>query len=494
MADGRVVSITAPRVAAPTARPHPALRDVAIGAAVLIACALFIFVDGATMPIVRWDESRNMVNALEMRASGWSVVTTYGGQPDLWNTKPPLAIWAMTLSTRAFGATEWALRLPSLLATLATLTLVMAFVRRVSGTMIPAAGAAAMLALSPGFFGEHAARTADYDAPLIFFTTLCALALFDVLHGRRPRVALAIAAAAGAAALMTKGIAGAMPLAGVAVYAAAVGRARRLLRPRVLAAAAAAALPLATWLMLREAAGAGFAAATWRNDVGGRYARSLIGDAKPVGFYLQQLAAGYLAGLPLLLAAPLSWRLGARRRERLAIGFALCVAVTQLAIVSAAASKLSHYLLPALPFAAIAAALGTGALARRLPRWPVVALVAIVMIVAAERAGTIRYRLEPAGEWRGAGLYGSLLAALPPGEVAVWEPAAPIEDQQHYVPELAAYRLIWAERGIAARQVVREAEIGDAPLVASCDPAIVALLRQRGPDVAGVAGCVAIAR
>ena len=76
----------------------------------------------------------------------------------------------------------------------------------------------------------------------------------------------------------------------------------------------------------------------------------------------------------------------------------------------------------------------------------------------------------------------------------MWEPAAPIEDQQHYVPELAAYRLIWAERGIAARQVVREAEIGDAPLVASCDPAIVALLRQRGPDVAGVAGCVAIAR
>ena len=488
----------APSLASPSAvrrpRRSPVVRDATIGAAVLAACALFIFADGATMPIVRWDESRNMVNALEMRASGWSVVTTYGGQPDLWNTKPPLAIWAMTLSTRVFGATEWALRLPSLLATLGTLALVMAFVRRVSGAMIPAAGAAAMLALSPGFFGEHAARTADYDAPLVLFTTLCALALFDVLHGRRARVALAVAAAAGAAALMTKGIAGAMPLAGVAVYAMAVGRARRLLRPRVLAAAAAAALPLAAWLMLREAAGAGFAAATWRNDVGGRYARSLIGDAKPAGFYVHQLAAGYLAGLPLLLAAPVAWQLGAHRRERLAIGFALCIAATQLAIVSAAASKLSHYLLPALPFAAMAAALGSWALARRLPRWPIVALVAIVAIVAAERAGTIRYRLEPAGEWRGGGLYGTLFAALPPGEVAVWEPAAPIEDQQHYAPELAAYRLIWAERGVAARHVVRAAEIGATPLVASCDPAIAAALRRRGRDLAGVPGCAAIAR
>ena len=34
------------------------------------------------MPIQLWDESRNVVNALEMQRSGLALVTTYDGAPD----------------------------------------------------------------------------------------------------------------------------------------------------------------------------------------------------------------------------------------------------------------------------------------------------------------------------------------------------------------------------------------------------------------------------
>ena len=62
-----------------------------MAAAILSFTALFIGLDIAERPIALWDESRLAVNALEMRQRGFSLVTTYGFAPDLWNTKPPLS-------------------------------------------------------------------------------------------------------------------------------------------------------------------------------------------------------------------------------------------------------------------------------------------------------------------------------------------------------------------------------------------------------------------
>ena len=152
----------------------------------LAVAAIFLFVDARTPPIVLWDESRNVVNALEMRHGGLGLVTTYEFRPDLWNTKPPLLIWLMTGSMALFGPSEWALRLPSGLAAMATLLILILFVRRMTGSAATALTAASFLLLSPGFFGEAGARTADYDALLLFFTTAYLQLLFGAVHKRRP--------------------------------------------------------------------------------------------------------------------------------------------------------------------------------------------------------------------------------------------------------------------------------------------------------------------
>jgi len=199
----------------------------------LLASALFLFLDGEVTPIVLWDESRNIVNALEMQRTGWSLVTTYEGQPDLWNTKPPLLIWLMSASVSLFGPSEWALRLPSALAALATLLMLLLFTRRVTGSLATACFAAGVLLLSPGFFGEHGARTADYDALLVFFTTLYFFALFWAVTRRRPGVRLAaVAGLAIAGAFLTKSVAGLVPGTGVALYLLATGRLGRLVARR----------------------------------------------------------------------------------------------------------------------------------------------------------------------------------------------------------------------------------------------------------------------
>jgi hypothetical protein len=54
------------------------------------------------------------VNAFEMTQQGMSLVTTYGIEPHLWNTKPPLQIWLMALTLKIFPHAEFALRTPAL--------------------------------------------------------------------------------------------------------------------------------------------------------------------------------------------------------------------------------------------------------------------------------------------------------------------------------------------------------------------------------------------
>ncbi|HXQ46208.1 MAG TPA: glycosyltransferase family 39 protein, partial [Caulobacteraceae bacterium] len=185
----------------------------------MAALGLFLASDIASHPIVLWDESRLAVNALEMSQRGFSLVTTYGFRPDLWNTKPPLLIWLEAASIDLFGASEWAVRLPSLLAAIATVALVMRFSWRISGSAFVAGAAGVLLALSPGYFGEHAAQSGDYETLLCLFTTAYVLVLFQVLHRRRPQpLAVVACGLLIAGACLTKGVAGLVPGAGVAAY------------------------------------------------------------------------------------------------------------------------------------------------------------------------------------------------------------------------------------------------------------------------------------
>jgi 4-amino-4-deoxy-L-arabinose transferase-like glycosyltransferase len=483
-----------------------------VTAAVLMLSAIFLFAGNHAIPIVLWDESRNVVNALEMKQTGLSLVTTYGGYPDLWNTKPPLLIWLMTGSTLLFGSSEWALRLPSMLAAMGTLWLVMYFVRRTTGSIGTGALAAIFLVLSPAMFGEHSARTADYDALLLFFVTAYLSLLFFCLHRMRPALStLALAAGAILCATLTKSVAGLIPGLGVGVYLVLLGRVPRLWRsPRYAVAAIGIAVSIILFLGVREAQTPGYLVAAWHNDAAGRFTDLLIGEKRSQSFYVRQLLAGYFSVTPLLLLSPLILS-HVRGRSRLVLAYSLCIICTQLVVISTATTKLNHYILPAMPFMAIAAAITLRAIVAYLLARPrldtvrgkllfVTSIVAVTLSLAGAEGAVVRRYHDPlqneAAEHQGAS-YGAILAALSRikgAHVTVIDPGFRLEETPHYMPVLRAYRLIWAERGLPTRYETdagRIAALHDS-IVASCAAPIVPDLLRRGADIAGVSGCAAI--
>ena len=477
---------------------------------VLAACAVFMFADVRVPPIVIWDESRLAVNALEMHLGGPSLVTTYGFQPDLWNTKPPLMIWLMQACIALFGPAEWAIRLPSNLAAMGVLLLVLLFTRRVTHSLGAGALAAVLLALSLGFFGEHGARTADYDALLSFFTTGYMLALFFAAHRRRPQAGLLLLAGAlVAGAVMTKTIAGLVPGFGLALYLLAVNRWRRPFEsPWYAAAGAVAAAPVAAFYGLRELQAPGYLAAVWGNDVGGRFGTALDQHAGPPWYYLRTtfLAPLFSAGA-LALGAPLAL-LGARGLARQALIFALLAALGVLVPISLSSTKLPQYALPAYPFLAIATAIAAHRLwtlleARRAaqPRSLLAAraVLGVLLVAIAAKACWFRWEYLPARQFYPQAMYGRLferLAAQGVRNVLVVERGPPgVGFPVGYAPQLRYYALVWRGKGLSVRQALSVPPADQrrpGTVLASCDPREVRAVGALGPDLTGVAGCAAI--
>lgn len=488
----------------------PIGRTAIIATLILIVSAIFLFVDRATMPIQLWDESRNIVNALEMRESGLGLITTFGGAPDLWNTKPPLLIWLMTASVGIFGATEWALRLPSMIAALGTILLLFWFVRRTSGSTSTALLAAMLMVLSPAYFGEHSARTADYDALLLFFVTAYLCLLFLALHQQRPsRALLALIGAAICCAFLTKSIAALVPGVGVVLYLLIARRWRRLwATPAYIVLAIGIVATIGIFLLLCEMQSPGYLRAAWFNDVSGRFGSSLVVE-KSRWFYITQLRAGFFSATPLLFLSPIALFF-ARGRIRLLLLFSLCITIGVLAAFTGAASKLNHYILPAIPFMAVAAAITAhlmlkraGAVWRSGARFSRLIAMALVVVavwpILMGGAGAIarRYYVPIVGEGARSGQYGALFARLTARAdrpILVIDPGFILEGKAHYAPVLLAYRQLWAARGVVIDHSTDLTMIDRAHgvILASCAADGVARLSAKGRDMAGIDGCVAV--
>ncbi|WP_404371481.1 ArnT family glycosyltransferase [Sphingomonas sp. MMS24-J45] len=477
--------------------------------ALFFSATFFLFVDRAAMPIQLWDESRNIVNALEMHARGFSLVTTYGGAPDLWNTKPPLLIWLMAGSVALFGPETWALRLPSMVAALATIALLFWFVRRTTGSRLTAMLAAALLVLSPAFFGEHSARTADYDALLLFFVTTYLCLLYLALERERPAPPLlALIGAAICCAFLTKSVAALVPGVGVVLYVTVARRWHRVItNPRYAAMALGVAGTVLLFLAAREWQAPGYLHAAWFNDVRGRFGSALV-LAKPRWFYLELLRAGFFAAGPLLLLAPVALFV-ARGPVRQVLLFSLCIVAATLAVFTCAASKLDHYILPAVPFMAVAAAvtcqlaiaqaravLATDARYARLVAAALLLVALVPVAMGVTGAVARRYYVRAVPEGARSGQYGALFDRIVPladRPILVVDPGFS-QGQPNYTPVLLGYRELWAARGVAIAHSTNLADANRAHrrILASCDAAAVPLIAARGRDIGGIPGCAAV--
>jgi 4-amino-4-deoxy-L-arabinose transferase-like glycosyltransferase len=135
-------------------------------------------------------------------------------------------IWLQAGAIKLFGYSVTAVRVPSFLAALATVGLLFGFATSSLRNWRGGVLACAVLITSGGYVQWHVARSGDYDALLILFQTAQLMLFFNYAEHRKPRHWWAFVIAV-ILAVMTKGVAGLVPLPAIAAYATGT----KMLRP-----------------------------------------------------------------------------------------------------------------------------------------------------------------------------------------------------------------------------------------------------------------------
>ena len=329
-----------------------------LGVSILAAIPLFIRLDA--LPLFIFDEGRLANNALEMVENGNWIVTHFEGEPDLWNTKPPLMIWLQALSMKLLGADLLAVRLPAALAGFVTILALFLFANRHTGSSLASWTASLILLTTPGYITTHSTRTGDYDALLTLCSTLFLFQFFGGMmeeDAARKRRRLWLAMGFFALGVLTKGIVIFLFSPGLLVFLAASRKPRALLRePHFYYATLAAAGVVALWYLGREWAQPSYLEAVVQNELGGRFLAVTEGHKGPWYFYLQNLwKSEFLPWIGLIpLAVWFAFRDPSAMRRPL-WGFLLIQSGFFLLILSLAKTKLNWYAIPVFPLLSLAA-------------------------------------------------------------------------------------------------------------------------------------------
>jgi hypothetical protein len=197
--------------------------------------------------ITAQDEALYANSAIAMAREGGWLTPRFMGRYALY--KPPLLIWAAAISGKILGISRLGLRLPILIFSALSLGLIFLWAGELAGWQ---AGAVAGALLFSNHLWNTLAALSMTDGLLLAFTIAAFYALFCD-PWLESRAALFGFSAAVAAAILTKGIAGILPLPVLGLYWLAVRRPERPAFLRVCLAAALALAFAAPWFVYQFA-------------------------------------------------------------------------------------------------------------------------------------------------------------------------------------------------------------------------------------------------
>jgi len=319
---------------------------------------MFVFSNLGVEPLQDFDEGWHAVIAHDIATNDNFLSYTEDGQLTTGSVKPPLYFWAMAICFKLLGYSEFAARLfPAACHVLMIMCVAVFCCRHLNWTV--ALAAAFLLSTHQLLVYHHGARTADIDAPLVWFLTLTMLGVYEWRGGRMPWWL----PLAWSCAVLTKGLATIQILPPLALWLL-WERDWRLAR-RVALVLVLGVLPLAVFLILREQAQPGAIQMLLEREFVGRIATE-IDDPEMNGplFYLERstrASAALLLGLAITLAAVrFRPRLAQQLQRPAEVGPLLRLlalwAIVPLILFSFAGTKRIWYMYPSLTAALILAA------------------------------------------------------------------------------------------------------------------------------------------
>jgi hypothetical protein len=327
---------------------------------VCFACYFAFFWNLDALSIQTYDEGRQAVNAIEMAQNGNYLVSYFNGKPDTWSTKPPLLIWLIVASMKLVGYNEMAVRLPSAIAASATVLLLFLFSKAYLKDLKAAVISSSVLLTTYGYVERHVARTGDFDALLTFWMTSYFLAYFLYLNEKKNKGWYLYASAITIAlSILTKGIAGLIPLPALFIYTLYKKKLKSLLANSSFYISIAIILIFGLgYYFLREWFNPGYIKLVIGNELTGRYLNEIENNTQDFWFYLREMFKSFI---PWVIFLPPTFVVTQFSKNRLvnSLGiYCLLYLSTHFLIISIAKTKLSWYSAPEYPVAALLIGLG----------------------------------------------------------------------------------------------------------------------------------------
>lgn len=323
---------------------------------ILVAFPIFGRLD--LLPIQHWDEAQLSVNAQEMNRNGQFLVTYYEGEPDFWNTKPPLMIWCQVICYKIFGENELAVRLPSALAALFACFLLLYFSRKYFKSSILGFIAALILVTSWGFVEVHASRTGDYDALVSLFLFSYVLFYYIFLESNKTKY-LYLFFLGFVLAVMTKASIGFFFLPALFIYTLFSKKLNLILGSKHTYIGMSISICIIfAYYLGREFVNPGYIKAAWYCDYFGRYAVAQEGHVGPWNFYIKTLVSYQYKYWIMYIPFSVLWGFLSKNQKikHLTIYLSLCILIFGF-IISMSTTKIDWYTTPLFPLFAMLNAL-----------------------------------------------------------------------------------------------------------------------------------------
>jgi 4-amino-4-deoxy-L-arabinose transferase-like glycosyltransferase len=310
-------------------------------------------------PVFRvWDESRIASNTIEMSENGDLLIPHYNGEPDLWNTKPPLLIWSQLIFYKIFGYGELAFRLPSGLAALFTCLGIIFFSLRYLKSYWFGMIAILLLITSEGYIGFHVVRTGDYDSMLTMFMFLYSVSFFMFIRSGDRKFWYSFLFLM-VLAVLTKGVQGLLFLPGLATYIILRYKEFKDSFRFVFLTFTGGLIIASAYYLIREYVHPGYLEIVWNNELGGRYLQTLEGHRHNFWYYYYNFINYRFEHWYWIIAVGMFMGFMSRSQKiREVTIFSTIVAITYWLIISFSKTKLEWYDAPMYPMMSMISAIG----------------------------------------------------------------------------------------------------------------------------------------